>query len=96
MHFFTKAILKFGPFKKGAIVWLKNSVMLTMLIFFLKTHCIFLLMYSFNQDYPNSRFVEDSQNLFGYGWLYFGIFLSFIMNIFNYGRKLQEENDLTV
>jgi Protein of unknown function (DUF2975) len=94
MHFWTKSILKYGPFKIESIIWLKHSVISAMLIFSIKALSTFLFLYSFDKDYPDSSYIIDTKT--DYGWLYFSILLSFIMNIFNYGRKLQEENDLTV
>jgi Protein of unknown function (DUF2975) len=95
-HFFTKAIIKYGPFHNEAIKWLKKGVVLSLLVFFFKSVLYSFFDNQFEKDYGKQYSLDMSYYVGENGWLYFTLLLGFFLNIFQYGKKLQEENDLTV
>jgi glucose-6-phosphate-specific signal transduction histidine kinase len=95
-HFFSKAIIKYGPFHQQSIKWLKKGVIVSLLTFFFKGILLSLFESSFEKDYDET-YSLDTYYYVGYsGWLYFSLLLSFFLNIFQYGKKIQQDNDLTI
>lgn len=95
IHFFIRNTINYGPFDKRTTYYLKWSMFISIGIFFIKIGLLIFIEFYF-RNIVELKDRVDTTVYGGQGWIYTFSIYGFILNIFNYGRKLQEDVDLTV
>jgi hypothetical protein len=92
-HYITTSI-KHGIFSTRSIYCLQKQTIVCLIMFIVKMVSIRILSRKFHLNFPEYRLDKNFYEPFG--WLYAMTIFVVIINIFNYGKKLEEENDLTI